>query len=58
VSPELSAAELNRYGYILAMRVMQSDLILDDAELAAMMAFLTPENSKAAIMGGEGSGRD
>lgn len=31
---------MNRYGHILAMRLLQSDLILDDEEIAARDYFL------------------
>lgn len=41
--------ELMRYGYILAMRVMQSELIITDEEAAAMDCFITREQIQAMV---------
>jgi hypothetical protein len=41
-------------GYILAMRVLQSDLVLDDAEMAACSLFTKPEIIRFILMGNHG----
>lgn len=50
----VEAAALNLGGYMVAMALMQSgDTTIDDATRAAIDAFVTPENARAAIMGGQ-----
>ncbi len=40
VKLERELAEARERGYILAMRLLQSDIVLDDAEIAARDAFI------------------
>jgi hypothetical protein len=42
-------ARLERAGYIVSMRLMQSDLVLDDAERAALDAFLNREAMRRVL---------
>jgi hypothetical protein len=41
-------------GYILAMRLLQSDLVLDDAEMAACSLFTKPEIIRFIMKGTHG----
>ena len=43
--------ESQREGYIVAMRLMQSNEVLDDAEVAARDYFLTKANIANAVKG-------
>jgi len=42
-------AALERHGYVVAMRLMQSEVRLDDAEQAGLDAFITKDAARAAL---------
>lgn len=42
---------LRANGYVVAMRLLQTDEVLDDKEKAARDSFLTKENIAAAVKG-------
>ena len=42
-------AALERHGYVVAMRLMQSEVRLDDAEQAGLDAFITKVAARAAL---------
>lgn len=42
-------AECRRNGYIVAMRLQQSDLLIDEVEGSALQSFLTSEAINAAL---------
>ena len=46
-------AALERHGYVVAMRLMQSEVRLDDAEQAGLDAFITKDAARAAIKEGK-----